>query len=534
MLPTPVTEPAFLNVLQSDLLERRIQHGFELLESNKAAWSPFDPQQEKAEELVALLAKWVDAGFRDVEVIEEALARFPRGSRSSLPLLAYLRLRIAEGMAAMAREEREEALRHFDFILSLQDEIHDEDLIATAHFWTARCHRKNGEYEEALRHAATASSIADHLGHRPMSAVMRIAESWMHFQQGRMKQAALLLEEAESVLRDTDDYVSLGNIQSAYGRMARREARYEQALRHFQNAIEQYRKRDPQHRNLARSLVNMASVERMLSLEVKEKIDQEALQAKGRGLIASYRQRFEQLRRDAFFNHTAASEIYTVHSEHHGSGAVKVNCGYLHLDGGDLDLAAADADEAFELGRGKRDNILMARARLLQCVIENAKVEEGIETSDPSEHARSALEYVRDAVEFARHTENTRLLARCHIWSGLTLLSEFFSDAAGARAAADRAAALINADPKDPLWRELDGLRSRLTPGAGVNAALEAWSQGMTGDKTFQQITEEFAEVVIPKVWEQEDHKVARVAKRLSISPKKVRRILSRAGLVRH
>jgi len=35
---------------------------------------------------------------------------------------------------------------------------------------------------------------------------------------------------------------------------------------------------------------------------------------------------------------------------------------------------------------------------------------------------------------------------------------------------------------------------------------------------------------VIPKVWEKEGKKVARVAKRLSVSPKKVRRILARAG----
>jgi len=48
--------------------------------------------------------------------------------------------------------------------------------------------------------------------------------------------------------------------------------------------------------------------------------------------------------------------------------------------------------------------------------------------------------------------------------------------------------------------------------------------------KCFQELTEQFAEIVIPKVWEKEDRKVARVAKRLSVSPKKVRRILARAG----
>jgi DNA-binding NtrC family response regulator len=64
-----------------------------------------------------------------------------------------------------------------------------------------------------------------------------------------------------------------------------------------------------------------------------------------------------------------------------------------------------------------------------------------------------------------------------------------------------------------------------------MNATLLAWSHGQVGDKTFQQLEEDFADIVIPKVWEQEERKVSRVAKRLSISPKKVRRVLERLGL---
>jgi len=45
-------------------------------------------------------------------------------------------------------------------------------------------------------------------------------------------------------------------------------------------------------------------------------------------------------------------------------------------------------------------------------------------------------------------------------------------------------------------------------------------------------MTEEFAEMIIPKVWEREGRKVSRVATRLSVSPKKVRRILKQAGLL--
>jgi len=66
-----------------------------------------------------------------------------------------------------------------------------------------------------------------------------------------------------------------------------------------------------------------------------------------------------------------------------------------------------------------------------------------------------------------------------------------------------------------------------------VDDKLRAWSQGEVGNRTFQQLEEEFAEIVIPKIWEREGRKISRVAAKLSISPKKIRRALSRAGLIR-
>ena len=63
-----------------------------------------------------------------------------------------------------------------------------------------------------------------------------------------------------------------------------------------------------------------------------------------------------------------------------------------------------------------------------------------------------------------------------------------------------------------------------------MNPVIRAWSQGSVGDKTFQQITEQFADLIISKVWEREGRKVSRGATRPSISSKKVCRILSRVG----
>ena len=82
----------------------------------------------------------------------------------------------------------------------------------------------------------------------------------------------------------------------------------------------------------------------------------------------------------------------------------------------------------------------------------------------------------------------------------------------------------------DDLGEQLQLLKQKLARRGSVDPVLRSWTQGITGDKTFQQMTEQFAELVIPRVWEKEGRKISRVARRLSISPKKVRRVLNRLG----
>src|SRR5205085_5413310 len=102
---------------------------------------------------------------------------------------------------------------------------------------------------------------------------------------------------------------------------------------------------------------------------------------------------------------------------------VHLHRGFLYFDNGDFDRAAEEAAEAYALASEKDDFILKSRARILQCMTENAKLEEGIEesTAGSHRHAQAALDYARDAVEFAKHTQNRRLLGRAYTWHGLTL-----------------------------------------------------------------------------------------------------------------
>ena len=77
-----------------------------------------------------------------------------------------------------------------------------------------------------------------------MAAVMRVLESWLLFQKGNAKQAVEILQEAEATLSKTDDYLTLGNIHSSYGRIARRQGRYQHAIEQLHYGHRVYRKRD--------------------------------------------------------------------------------------------------------------------------------------------------------------------------------------------------------------------------------------------------------------------------------------------------
>jgi len=528
----------FLAQLKEDLVCRRVERGLTRLDWHSPLLTSFDPEKKNAALFTGYLAQWVDIGFQRPSLVRDVVARFPRSVRARLPLQDYLHLRMAEGMLAMAEEAKDEAIQHFDFVLSLSAESDDRELMSIANFWKGRCLRMKGEYDQALAFAVRGKELALELGHEPMAAVMQVLESWLFFQKGDVKRAIDVLRAAEAVLGSTDDYLTMGNIYSSYGRIARRQGRYQHAIDNFSAAIAQYKKRDPMHRNVARSLNNMANVKRLIALQLHRKIDLEAARhrkaaSRGRASEAQrkphYRARFDQLREEALAELTEAAAIYQQYDNHHGMGSVHMNYGYLYLDNGDLDDADVSAKAAFRLGEDRSDYILMARARLLQSMIENARVEEGIgESTEPGSHARLAQDCGHGAIELAKHTQNRRLLAYAYIWQGLTYCNRFFDDPESARRCYDQAVTLSKADQTDTSWADLQTLKAKVLRGGSVNSTLRAWSQGSVGDKTFQQITEEFAALIIPKVWEREGRKISRVATRLSMSPKKVRRILNR------
>lgn len=529
------TAPLFAQ-LRDDLGYRRIEHGIRTLERLRSEIESLESECPASATFLGLVAQWVDAGFEGPDLLKKLLAKYPARIRASLPLTGYLHLRMAEGLVEMSSENFDRALNHFRFIVSLESEIQQQDteVLAIANFWAGRCLRKTGQYDEALTYTLKGEELALACGYQQMAAIMQTTRSWLAFQKGKLDDAVALLQRAEEALKRTDDYLSRGNIQSAHGRIARRQGRYERAVEYFEKALGEYRAGGGGQKQLARTLQNLAFVKRLLALRMQKDLDLVAASrragkedtASTTDRVREQRAHIERIRSEAAAHVEESGVIYAWYRNHRGIAGTHIIRGFLRLDAGDLESAAAEAGEAFRHGDEKQDYIVMARARTLQVIAEIAAIEEQI--GDPARHREAAEAFAREAVVLAGHTQNRRLLARAFVWHGLALASPPDQDPEGARRCCEQAIALLQPDAPERqyVWEDLEALKSAVLHARPIDPLLRAWSAGFVENKTFQQMTEEFARLVIPKVWEREGRKVSRVAEKLSISPKKVRRIL--------
>jgi tetratricopeptide (TPR) repeat protein len=441
---------------------------------------------------------------------------------------------MAEAAVAMAHEEYDAASAHLRLVLRFEGEIEDVEMLAIANFWLGRALRKQGRYDESLEYTARGERHALSLGYTGMAAIMQVTLSWLAFQKGRLHEANRILSGAEDALNRTDDFLSRGNVQSAYGRIARRQGKYEAAVERFESAIGEFRHCGGEPLALARTLVNLAFVKRLLAVRAQKELDHLAAMRRGKASVGAdpgrrERSQIEVMRQQARECLREAAGIYKGHQNHRGIAAVRVTEGFLHLDAGDLEKASLDAVDGFTHASGRSDAIIMSRARTLQCIIEQAAIDEQL--GDAVQHREAAELFAREAVSLAGQTENRRLLARALVWQGLTFTIEP-ADLESARRCCEQAMGFLA--PETPerqyRWEELEMLKTHVLHAQPVETMLRAWSAGIVEGRSLAQIIEEFTRIVIRRVWQREGRIVSRVARKLSVSPKKVRRIVQATG----
>ncbi len=507
--------------LEELLLSRNVKEGFCLLDRATDVFDAIQSQDRPGIALALCLAQWVDLGYRDLHYLEKIMEDLPARS-PDLPFVDVIRLQLLEAYRSLATEDSDHAILCLERSLSGVDML-PPALIFVTHFWKGRAHRKKGDYANAALHMLAARACAEGLGRPKLVAVTKIHESWLVFQQGETARALKLLDEAETELKPIGHALSLGNIESARGRFVRRTGDYADSLAHFEKAIAIYENGFRNHPNLARAMVNAAYVKRLLALELRPTLYREH----ARGALNA---RYLRLTNEGLDLLSRAGKIYEKHRHQGGTGSVLVNSGFLHLESGDMERAAVEALRAYKLGSERADVILMARALSLQSAVERAKAEEQIDGEENADtHLQRAVKYADRAIELSKSTQNRRLIAESYLARGFAALDETRSDVEVARACASEAALLLSQNDRDHLFKELSQLKATILRSAGVDDALRRWSEGQLGQKTFQQVQEEFAELVILRVWQNLGRSVSRVSKELSISPKKVRRLLQNA-----
>lgn len=528
--------------LRDDVVSCRRTCALNWLQRRANLLRSLNPAHPNTPALLGYLVQWADAGGRLAEQLAELEARFPEADRGRLPLHSYLFLRFAGGVLNFLRAKSDNG--DLDFVITVASSgCAGRDLLLFAHLWKADIERQKGALDLAKRHAGQSREIAVQSGYPLLSAKSHALEGLLKLDAG-FPEALELLQQAESSLLPSEDWLWLGRIQNGLGLAAVDEGRYQSALDHFTSARDWFSRAPEPHTQLGWSHLQIARAQRLIASRLAKNIDatvelrRRSQQAGTRAAAPSNtqsRRRLEEIRGAAFSELSQAENVFRSVNEAGARDAVVLERGALWTDCGELQQGAHHAQESFDAGRRNQDALLMAQARLLQSRIEKTMCEEGVGL-DLTGHAQRACEYVKEAQSLAlqctaRPSVKRRLLAAVYVCEGLILLNEFFNKPKAARECCHSAAEYVNPSERDELWDEYQSLVSRALHSAGIDARLRKWSEGLAEGKTFQQITEEFADLVIPAVWAREGKNTSRVVARLSISPKKVRRILNRAGL---
>ena len=116
--------------LREDLGLRRIGSGMARLDEYWSETGRLDPKDPDAPSLLCYVAQWVDAGWRQIDTVQDGLCAFPKGRRGGLKLADFVHILMAEGVVWVHEENIERALANFSLVLALRGEVSDLKILA--------------------------------------------------------------------------------------------------------------------------------------------------------------------------------------------------------------------------------------------------------------------------------------------------------------------------------------------------------------------------------------------------------------------
>jgi tetratricopeptide (TPR) repeat protein len=408
---------------------RKIPRALECIEK----WLPllptmplFPEMRRNAIRLLAYCAWGIDYDNRFFDPVKAAVARFKQKLPKDLTRTELAHLAIAEGLLTFHQEKYREAEVHFQTAHDHADHAEDQELMIVSRYYRGRALAKCRLYDRGLELINDAIERDLNLNNNyARVAAMEAVKSWLLFLKGRFREAQAVLEQARKRLGSVKDYVvDRGNIVGALGRYHLQGGEYQRALDCFSEAIEILEDHNPAFRNVPRTLINKAFTLRLLARDLGEQLPSK--DEHGISDNAQKVEKFRELLSQAFAALDRAAVIYEFDKSRdmhfHEISKLHSIRALLHYDQGHMREAESEAEKAFDSAAKGRDNIGMANARGIQ-----SKLALDGDITDFVD-APSALEYAREAISYAKTTENRRALARACMHAARALTHSPYND----------------------------------------------------------------------------------------------------------
>ena len=513
-----------LEELEKAINRRRVKKASRILSTLDAEIDAVQPDWQHARRLLDYLARWIDFDPAFLRRVESVADRFKEKMDLYLlrvPQLAHLEN--ALGLIQLHHEEYDLALRHFTKALEISDWIEHDDLSSVSRYNLARCYWKQTDYDKALDYAEESKRIGNGREVPERVAATELMEGWIFFLLGRFSKADECLGRAAPVLLNTDDWINHGNVWSFRGRLARAKGRdfYDESIENSLQSIQAFERLrlartearglfesmqgfeepNPRHQNEARSHANIAFVFRLKARDA---------------LSEKWNPHVEQYIRSALNHLNQAEGMYDPARNHRGLGSLHNIRALVYFDQSRYDKARSEIREANKFGEERGDHLVTANSRILRAMIEH---------DDGSRH--SALTLVRQAVRHAELTTNHRLKIRAYIWLGIISIEDPFYDVIEAQESFDKATRLLSEGDRDYLYEDLSVLGRMLADPADGDPVIFCLRRSMIVGSTFETILHRVQEVIFRESLALNDGKLARAAKGLGTSVKRIKKHLS-------